>query len=100
VTDKPRPELDFKSKEEFRDVCRHLSRRLQYLNRKAIRESKFVSELAVLVERAGKAIDEHYDDKKVFATFGDGCEPGTLTREERPAALFGLLYPEVGSDKS
>ncbi|MGK7654605.1 hypothetical protein ACSQ76_20060 [Roseovarius sp. B08] len=97
---KPRPELDFKSKEEFRDVCRRLSGRLHYLNRTAIGESKFVSELAELVKRAGKVFDEHYDDKDVFAAFGDGWEPGTLSRDERPLALFGLLYPEVGSDKS
>ena len=97
---KPRPDLDFKSKEEFRDVCRHLSGRLHYLNRTAIGESKFVSELAGLVERAGKVFDDHYDDKEVFAAFGDGWEPGTLSRDERPLALFGLLYPEVGSGKS
>ncbi len=96
----PRPELDFKSKEEFRDVCRHLSGRLHYLNRTAIGESKFVSELAGLVERAGKVFDDHYDDKDVHAAFGDGWDQGTLSRHERPLALFGLLYPEVGSDRS
>lgn len=96
----PRPELDFTSKEEFRDVCRHLSGRLHHLNRTAIGESKFVSELAGLVERAGKVFDQHYDDKDVRAAFGDGWQPGTLAHDERPLALFGLLYPEVGSDRS
>lgn len=94
------PELEFRSKEEFREVCRYLSARLGYPNRTAIGESFFVSELSELIERAGRAFDEHYDDKDVAAAFGDGWEPGTIARKDQPAALFGLLYPEVGSDKS
>ena len=94
------PDLNFTSREEFREICRQLSNRLHYLNRVAMGEQAFAWEMADLLSRAGRVFDEHYQDEAVLAAFGDGWTHGTLKKEELPAALFGLLYPELSSDGS
>ncbi len=85
--------LDFKSKEEFREICQHLGARMHYLNRVSMGESAFAFAMAELLQNAGRVFDEHYDDKDTKAAFGDGYTVGTIAREDRAVALHALMYP-------
>ena len=87
------PNAKFTSKEEVEELCRDISRRLHYLNRTAMGESKFVWEFADMMKRAGKVFADHYDDKTTRAAFGDGYVAGTIERKDMPQALFALMYP-------
>ena len=89
------PNLDFKSKEEFQEVCLYLSRRMHYLNRVAMGESGFAWTTAEVIAEVGRAFADHHDDEEVEAAFGDGWRPGTLDRTDRVAALFALAFPEA-----
>ena len=91
MTDKP--DLDFKTKEEFRDVCGYLAGRLNHLNRVAMGETGFAAEMAKLLSRAGRTFDENYDDPTTRTAFGDGYTAGTLGRHDRAVALHALMYP-------
>ena len=93
-----RPDIDFTSKEEFREVCRHLSARMHYLNRVAMGESGFAWTMAEVMARLGRVFEERYDDKEVQAAFGDGWTAGTVAREDRVEALIKLAFPEIVED--
>lgn len=88
------PATDFTSPEEFEAVCRHLSRRLHYINRVAAGESGAVWALADLLDRVGPMLARVQKDDEIRAAFGDGWTAGSVDRADRPAALFDLLYPE------
>lgn len=90
--DAPQARLDFKSKEEFQLACRALSGRMHYLNRVAIGESGFVWEVAEITAAIGRAFEAYYDDPEIARAFGDGWTKGTLTRQERRAYLFKLMF--------
>ena len=87
------PALDFTSPEEFEEVCRHLAKRLHYINRVAAGESGAVWQLAEMLNRIGPMLAKVKDDPEIRAAFGDGWTAGRVAREDRPAALFELLYP-------
>jgi len=88
-----KPELDFKSKEEFRDVCRYLAARMHYLNRVSMGEQKLAWTVASVIEGVGRAFDEGYDDPDVRAAFGDGWTKGTVDRDDLVPALMDLAFP-------
>ena len=90
------PATDFTSPAEFEAVCRHLSRRLHYINRVAAGESGAVWALADLLNRVGPMLARVQDDPEIRAVFGDGWMAGSVDRDDRPEALFALLYPEAG----
>lgn len=91
------PNLDFKSKEQFRVTLQQLSARLGYLNRVAIGESNLVIAVSDMLSRLGKAFDEHLESPETNAAFGGPYTHGTVSREQRTRALFELMYP---SEKS
>lgn len=93
------PDIDFKSPEDFAEVCGHLSRRLHYVNRVAGGESGAMWQLADLLRRIGAALGRIQDDPGIKAAFGDGWTAGETDRADRPAALFAVLYPEVAGFK-
>lgn len=93
------PATDFTSPAEFEAVCRHLSRRLHYINRVAAGESGAVWALADLLNRVGPMLARVQDDPGIKVAFGDGWTAGEIDRADRPAALFAVLYPEVAGFK-
>lgn len=84
-------DLEFKSKEEFAQVCRALAGRMHHLNRVAMGEQAFAWAVAEMLKDLGRVFEAHYDDPEVRAAFGDGWEPGTLSRDERAPALLALM---------
>jgi hypothetical protein len=94
MSDKPAAALDYKSKEEFRATCHDMAMRMHYLNRVAMGESKFSWEVADMLARLGRVFEAHYDNKDTQAAYGDGWTQGTLTKQERRAYLFKLLYDD------
>ena len=90
MTDKPEARLDFRSPEEFAETCRALAMRLHHLNRVAIGEHRFASEVADQVEALGRTFARHFKDDDVRAQFGDGWTAGTIPRDDQPQALFNL----------
>lgn len=84
------PKLAYDSPEELRDVLRHLSARLGYLNRVAIGESQYVSRLEDLLNAAGE-LALNLRDKDLRADFGDGWEAGTIPQGEKGARIRALL---------
>ena len=93
MNEKPKPNLRFESKEEFRATLELLSARLGYLNRVAIGESDFVVAVSNMLRQLGRVFDEHLKDSETNAAFGDGYTKGTVEKEDRARALFELMYP-------
>lgn len=84
---------DFSTPDQFAAICHALAMKLHSKNRTLMGESSFAAEIAKVIERAGTAFGEHYSDPDTTAAFGTGYVAGTLKRNEKPAALFDLLYP-------
>lgn len=86
-----KPDLDFSSLEEFRDVRQYISGRLHQVKRIWLSESAFVWEVAELMGKLGTTFEQSLEDPQTKAEFGDGYLQGQLPPDRRRARLLELL---------
>ena len=86
------PSIEFNSEEELQEVCHYLAMRLHMLNRTRMGEQGFAADTGKLLEKLGRAFGEYAKDADIRAAFGSGYSAAKLTRDERQAYLFKLIY--------
>lgn len=91
MSEAPAPLPTFRSAEEFAEHCAATAARLHWLNRVGMGEQVFVAELAELIRQAGAALAEFGNDPETRARFGDGWTKGSLSPEDRRAAVLALM---------
>jgi len=81
----------FNGEEELQELCEIIRVRLHQANRIAMGESRFTAEIAEVFGRLGAVMAEADDELR--HAFGDGYQPGTLTKAEQREKLIELLFP-------
>lgn len=86
--------INLDSPEAFAAAGRALSARMHYLNRVAMGESVFASQVAEAMRNLCKAFELRAKDPEVSRAFGDGWTQGTMSDAEKIAFLSKLILED------